>query len=196
LGLIAGYYLATPAFAAADLVFGLPVRVAGLAEPAHRLAYYAVVFALGLLCRYRPGSAPFVGMTESSVNLLLLLVAILLPIWSLPEALASGAPVSAGTMLAFAIAVVQRAFGRPGRPWMAWARAGSWIPLAYGGWAAAWPGLRAVARGGGAGAVATAVVVTGLAIWLLRAWSRLLELRRLADVMTEDLSVRDAQGER
>ena len=96
LNLVVAYYLVTPAFAVADLVFHAPIRVAGLADPAWRLAYYAVVFALGLLCRARPGATPFVGITESTVNLLLLFIAILLPIWSLPDALLAGAPVEAG----------------------------------------------------------------------------------------------------
>lgn len=94
--LIVLYYLVTPAFAVADLVFHAPVRVAGLSDPGYRLAYYAVVFALGILCRARPGATPFVGIAESTVNLLLLFVAILLPIWSLPDQLLSGAPVNTG----------------------------------------------------------------------------------------------------
>ena len=94
--LVVLYYLVTPAFAVADLVFHAPVRVAGLSDPAYRLAYYAVVFALGLLCRAQPGATPFVGIAESTVNLLLLFLGILLPIWSLPDQLLSGAPVDAG----------------------------------------------------------------------------------------------------
>lgn len=96
LNLIVAYYLATPVFAVADLLFGVPVRLAGIADAAHRLAYYVVVFALGILCRLRPTAAPFVGMTESTVNLLILLLSILLPIWSLPDALLAGAPLDAG----------------------------------------------------------------------------------------------------
>ena len=94
--LVAAYYLVTPAFAVADLVFHAPIRVAGLTDPAHRLAYYAVVFALGLFCRARPEATPFVGIGESTVNLLLLFVAILLPIWSLPDQILSGGPVEGG----------------------------------------------------------------------------------------------------
>lgn len=94
--LIVLYYLITPAFAVADLVFHAPVRVAGLSDPGYRLAYYAVVFALGLLCRARPGATPFVGIVESTVNLLLLFLAILLPIWSLPDQLLSGAALDTG----------------------------------------------------------------------------------------------------
>jgi hypothetical protein len=37
-----------------------------------------------------------VGIAESSVNLLLLFIGILLPIWSLPDQLLTGAPVDTG----------------------------------------------------------------------------------------------------
>jgi hypothetical protein len=82
---LTAYFLATPAFAVADLVFGLSIRVAGLPVPSHRMMYYAAVFGLGLLSRARPATAPWLGMLESSVNLFLLLLGILLPIWSLAD---------------------------------------------------------------------------------------------------------------
>ena len=94
--LVAIYLLITPAFVIADLGFGLPVRVAGLPEPGQRLVYYFVVFALGVLCYLRPRVSPFVGMLESVSNLTLLFVSILLPIWSLPDAFLSGAPLEGG----------------------------------------------------------------------------------------------------
>jgi len=93
---VAGYYLATPLFAVADLGFGLPVRVATVLSPGSRVAWYAVVFALGLLCRARPSATPWVGILESSANLLVLLLSILLPIWSFPLDPMSGATGSVG----------------------------------------------------------------------------------------------------
>ena len=93
---VAGYYLATPLFAVADLGFGLPVRVAGILPEPGRLAYYGAAFALGLLCRARPVATPWVGMLESAANLTLLLLSILIPIWTLPDAVLSGAPLQAG----------------------------------------------------------------------------------------------------
>lgn len=96
LGWLAGYYLATPAFAVADLGFGAPVRLAQVVPPGGRLAYYAAVFALGFLCVARPRSAPWIGMLESSTNLFILLLGILLPIWSLSDAVLSGVPLAAG----------------------------------------------------------------------------------------------------
>jgi hypothetical protein len=79
-----------------DVVAGAPLRVSALQSPAHRFAYYGVVFLLGLLCRARPRLAPWVGMLESSSNLFLLLLGILLPIWSLPDAVAAGGSLQAG----------------------------------------------------------------------------------------------------
>ena len=87
---VVAYYLATPLFAVADFGFHFSVRVTALHAPAQRGAYYAVLFILGLVCRARPVAVPWVGMVESVVNLVLILLAILLPIWSLPDALLSG----------------------------------------------------------------------------------------------------------
>jgi hypothetical protein len=94
--LVTAYYLATPLFAVLDGVAGVPIRVSALQSPAHRFAYYGVVFLLGMLCRARPRFAPWVGMLESSANLFLLLLGILLPIWSLPDAVAAGGSLQAG----------------------------------------------------------------------------------------------------
>jgi len=93
---VSGYYLATPLFAGLDLGLGLPIRVAAILPESGRLAYYAAAFALGLLCRARPVATPWVGMLESAANLTLLLLSILVPIWSLPDAMMSGAPLQAG----------------------------------------------------------------------------------------------------
>jgi len=84
------YYLATPFFALLDFGWHLPVRVAGLGASWQRGAYYVVLVLLGMLCRARPRAGPWVGMAESSVNLLLLLLGILLPIWSMPDTVLTG----------------------------------------------------------------------------------------------------------
>lgn len=90
--LLAGYYLATPIFAVVDAAAGAPVRVSGFLPGWGRAAYYAALLVLGLLCRARPAAAPWVGMAESSVNLLLLLLGILLPVWSMTDAVLAGGP--------------------------------------------------------------------------------------------------------
>lgn len=84
------YYLATPLFALLDLALGFPVRVAGLADPLHRGLYYVALVLLGLALRRRPALAPWAGMAESVVNLFLLLLAILLPVWSAPDRILAG----------------------------------------------------------------------------------------------------------
>ena len=94
--LLTAYYLATPVFVVLDVMAGAPIRISALHSPAHRFAYYGVVFLLGMLCRARPRLAPWVGMLESSSNLFLLLLGILLPIWSLPDAVAAGGSLQAG----------------------------------------------------------------------------------------------------
>lgn len=98
--------------------------------------------------------------------------------------LVAGAPLSAGAMLAYGVRVVQRAFGKPARPWMALAVAGSVVPLAYGLWVLGWQGLRAVASGRGLTSVVAGLVMSVLGLWLLRAWTRILELNRLAEVVS------------
>lgn len=79
--LLAGYYLATPLFAALDAVAGWPVRVAGFPDQGWRWGWYLILFLLGVLCRARPRLAPLVGMGESSVNLTFLFLSVLLPLW-------------------------------------------------------------------------------------------------------------------
>ncbi len=85
--LLPAYYLGTPVFALLDLVAGLPVRAVGLESRGHRVLYYVLVFALGGLMRARPTLAPWLAMGESAANLTLLMAAVLIPIWSLPETL-------------------------------------------------------------------------------------------------------------
>ena len=95
---LAAYYLGTPAFAVVDFLFHIPVRVA-LPDGWARGAYYAAAFGLGVVCRRFPRTAPWVGMGESAANLLLLCLAVLLPIWSAPDALLAGGGLPASEMM-------------------------------------------------------------------------------------------------
>ena len=97
--------------------------------------------------------------------------------------LAAGAPLSAGAMLAYGLRVVARAFGKPSRPWMTLALAGGVVPPAYGLWVLGWEGLRTLASGGGFRTVIAGLLLSLLGAWVLRAWVRILELSRLAEVM-------------
>lgn len=85
------YYLATPVFAALDLVVGASIRAAGIANPLGRAAYYLFALACGLLLRARPRWAPLIGIGESSVNLFVLILSILGPLFLMPGRIAEGA---------------------------------------------------------------------------------------------------------
>ncbi len=65
-----------------DILFAAPIRAASLEEPVVRYGYYAVVFSCGFLCRMRPAAAPWVGISESAVNILLLVLSVMLPIFN------------------------------------------------------------------------------------------------------------------
>ena len=108
--------------------------------------------------------------------------------------LALGAPLSAGAMLGYALRVVQRAFGRPPRPWMSLAVSAGVVPLAFGLWVLGWLGLRALAVGGGVISVVSALLLSALGAGVLRAWLQILELDALAEAMT--LGLPDETGER
>lgn len=84
------YYLATPLFFLADVVMGLSVRVSALGNPGLRYLYYAFALGCGILARTRPRMAPFVGIAESSLNVLLLVLSIMLPVFQLPEQFLAG----------------------------------------------------------------------------------------------------------
>lgn len=82
--LAAVYYLATPVFALCDWIFHWNVRVAALdARPALKNAYYAVCTAAGVVTYWKPSLSRVVGLAESSVNILLLVLSFMLPYYAL-----------------------------------------------------------------------------------------------------------------
>jgi len=82
--LTAVYYLATPVFALCDWIFHLNVRVAALdGQPALKNSYYAICTAAGALTYWKPSLSRVVGLAESSVNILLLVLGVMLPYYSL-----------------------------------------------------------------------------------------------------------------
>lgn len=100
-GLLTAYYLGTPLFVVLDLL-GWPVRVAASPGGLTPWGWYAALVALGLLCWRRPRVAPLVGMLESSFNLTLLLLSVLLPIWDMPLN-ADGPPLTFGPRRALTV---------------------------------------------------------------------------------------------
>jgi hypothetical protein len=81
--LVVVYYLATPLFALCDWIFGWNVRVSALdGQPGLKNTYYAVCTAAGVATYLRPALWRVVGLTESSINILLLVLGVMLPYWS------------------------------------------------------------------------------------------------------------------
>ena len=74
------YYFSTPLFALADRLLGLDFRISGLPGTGYRFAYYGFCMLCALLLWYRPRLSPLVGIGESSVNLAILVVSVMLPI--------------------------------------------------------------------------------------------------------------------
>jgi hypothetical protein len=90
LRLIQGYYLASPLFFLLGLWWGWEIRVTFLPDLRQRFGYYVLISTLGLLTHFRPSSAPWVALGESALNLLLIMIWILLPIYALPNVVESG----------------------------------------------------------------------------------------------------------
>ena len=91
---LAGYYgVGTLLFWGLDIVLSAPIRASFIGRPSLRMGYYIGLLGLAVICRRRPEAAPAVGVLESSANLFLVLLSILLPIWSLPDQAAAGTEV-------------------------------------------------------------------------------------------------------
>ncbi len=74
------YYLVTPAFIALDYWMGVNVRVAVLdGMPLYKNLYYGFCVVCGAVVYLLPVSSPFVALCESSVNILLTILALFLP---------------------------------------------------------------------------------------------------------------------
>ncbi len=88
--LILAYYLATPLFLLIDLIWAAPLRVAFIQTDSTRYAYYAFCFLCGLMMWRKPTLGPWLGIFECTINLTLVFLSILLPIWSAPDTIAAG----------------------------------------------------------------------------------------------------------
>jgi len=101
--------------------------------------------------------------------------------------LSLGALASAGAMLAYGLRVVQRAFGRDEHIWMSLAMWGSLVPFAFALYVLGWLGLRMLATGGGVMGFVAGIAFAAMGVWVLRCWMRVVEVERLARIMTLDL---------
>ncbi len=86
LRLIQAYYLSSPLFFLFGIWWGVELRASFIPGSGLRFLYYVGISGLGLLTYLRPRAAPWVAMGESSVNLFLILLWILLPVFELSEA--------------------------------------------------------------------------------------------------------------
>ena len=84
-----------------------PIRVSALADPGLRYLYYAFALGCGVASRVRPKVGPYVGLAESSLNILLLVLSVMLPIAQLPDLVFAGeslpAPLSGLTLANFVL---------------------------------------------------------------------------------------------
>jgi hypothetical protein len=91
---LALFYLATPAFALLDLAGGLNLRLSFLAgHPALRIGYYLTCLGLGwLILRADRRASALVGLGETTLNLTVLCLSVVVPLAELPARVAAGAP--------------------------------------------------------------------------------------------------------
>jgi hypothetical protein len=82
----------------------------------------------------------------------------------------------------FVIGVVQRLVARGGG-----AMPGSLVPLVFGLYVLAWLGLRRMALGEGLSAIGVGISFAAMGTWVMRSWMKVVEVERLAQVMTMDL---------
>lgn len=93
---ITGYYLATPLFVLLDLGFGANLRALALESlPGWKLAYYGLCLTCGVVAWRGLRLALPLALLESTVNLLLLMLSILLPHYALLNAVLDGGPAPA-----------------------------------------------------------------------------------------------------
>jgi len=74
------YYYITPLFFFLDYVWGYEFRIAGLSDPLHRYYYYGFCVLCGLICYFQPVLSNLVTLIESSINILVLIFSVMLPI--------------------------------------------------------------------------------------------------------------------
>jgi hypothetical protein len=98
---IAYYYWLTPAFWLADEIFGANLRATALESfPLWKAIYYLFCCACAVTIWKRPSWTSVIGLSEASLNILLLLLGILIPYFSIIDQLAAGNAVIDGNPLA------------------------------------------------------------------------------------------------
>ena len=84
------YYLGTPLFVLLDLLFAANIRAAALEQyPVLKYGYYVLCLGCGIFTRTVPRLSAVVALIESSVNILLLILGVLVPYFQLIAQVAS-----------------------------------------------------------------------------------------------------------
>lgn len=99
---------------------------------------------------------------------------------------AVGALAAAGVMLLYGLSIVEGARGRPRRSWMIATGVVAFVPPLYGVYVLGWLGLRSFTTLDGVPSLVRATLYVILGVWVLRAWLRVVEVRRLARVMASN----------
>jgi hypothetical protein len=87
---VAVYYWLTPAFWALDAFAGTNLRAAALeGHPGWKALYYLFCLGCGVALWLRPAWTRIVGLTESSVNILVLVLGMMVPYFQLIDRLAA-----------------------------------------------------------------------------------------------------------
>jgi hypothetical protein len=104
LQLIVGYYLATPLFWLADYLTGASLRASALeGRPLLKAAYYGMCCLMGLVMLLRPRAISLLSLTETSFNLLLLVVGLLGPYYRALDQLATDGSLAAPPITSSAV---------------------------------------------------------------------------------------------
>ena len=101
--LIRFYYFITPLFFAVDLLFGINLRVSVPIGENEAFYYFYITacFILGSFVFKSPVSSAWFGLAESSVNILLLMLSVMLPIFKLAGDLDAAGSFTFGTQELF-----------------------------------------------------------------------------------------------
>jgi hypothetical protein len=85
------YYLATPVFFLADLLWDAPVRASFIGDPRVRYAYYAACFGCGIVMWQSKTYTKRIGIVECLVNFTMVIFSIMVPVINAPDAILAGA---------------------------------------------------------------------------------------------------------
>lgn len=89
------YYLSTPVFFLLDLGLGIRVRAAFFGSTGLRYAWYGLALACGLASWAWPRLTEPIALTESTANLALVILGIMLPIYAVQDQILAGGPIEA-----------------------------------------------------------------------------------------------------